>query len=135
MSSLVNSDPAETIVEAALAGDDALVRSILTGDRGVARQSIHVVAAVPTRMRRCGCWPTAQTSPEVFEQAADLVVNGHLEALRALLDAHPALVHARSPRPHRATLLHFWGGTPAGAARYFGHTDAADLIDRSAATT
>jgi hypothetical protein len=29
--------------------------------------------------------------------------------LRTILDANPDLVHARSPRPHRATLLHYCG--------------------------
>jgi ankyrin repeat protein len=45
----------------------------------------------------------------LFERAADAVVFGDLEALRELLDEEPALVHARSPRPHRATLLHYSG--------------------------
>ena len=45
----------------------------------------------------------------VFERAADAVVSGGLDQLRGLLDAHPELVHARSPRPHRATLLHYSG--------------------------
>ena len=43
----------------------------------------------------------------VFESAADAVVFGEMETLRGLLDREPALVHARSPRPHRATLLHY----------------------------
>ena len=42
-----------------------------------------------------------------FETAADAVVNGDLETLDALLTATPSLVHARSPRTHRATLLHY----------------------------
>jgi ankyrin repeat protein len=45
----------------------------------------------------------------LFERAADAVVYGELETLRELLDEEPALVHARSPRPHRATLLHYCG--------------------------
>jgi Ankyrin repeats (3 copies) len=42
----------------------------------------------------------------LFERAADAVVFGELDTLRELLDEEPTLVHARSPRPHRATLLH-----------------------------
>jgi len=42
-----------------------------------------------------------------FEAAADAIVNGDLAALDALLTATPSLVHARSPRAHRATLLHY----------------------------
>jgi ankyrin repeat protein len=43
----------------------------------------------------------------VFERAADAVAFGEVDTLRELLDDEPALVHARSPRPHRATLLHY----------------------------
>jgi ankyrin repeat protein len=46
---------------------------------------------------------------ELFERAADAVVFGEFDTLRELLDAEPFLVHARSPRPHRATLLHYCG--------------------------
>jgi ankyrin repeat protein len=42
-----------------------------------------------------------------FERAADAIAAGELEALREMLDDEPDLVHARSPRPHRATLLHY----------------------------
>jgi ankyrin repeat protein len=61
----------------------------------------------------------------VFERAADAVVSGAIDELRALLDREPSLVRARSPRPHRATLLHYCSAngvederqrTPANAA-------------------
>ena len=42
-----------------------------------------------------------------FESAADAVVEGDLDRLRRLLDAHPGLVHHRSTREHRSTLLHY----------------------------
>jgi hypothetical protein len=42
-----------------------------------------------------------------FEDAADAVVDGDLAALESLLRAHPGLVHSRSARVHRATLLHY----------------------------
>ena len=41
-----------------------------------------------------------------FEAAADAIVAGDAAALRALVAQQPALVHARSPFRHRATLLH-----------------------------
>lgn len=44
-----------------------------------------------------------------FEQAADAVAFGQLADLQDLLDRYPSLVGARSPRPHRATLLHYCG--------------------------
>ena len=46
---------------------------------------------------------------DLFEQAADFVAFGELDSLRALLDDEPALVHWRSPRDHRATLLIYCG--------------------------
>ncbi len=45
--------------------------------------------------------------PDVFEAAADAVVRGYVEILEALMEAHPALIDARSSRPHRGTLLHY----------------------------
>lgn len=42
-----------------------------------------------------------------FERAADAIINSDLAVLGALLADDPALVHARSDREHRATLLHY----------------------------
>ena len=42
-----------------------------------------------------------------FERAVDAVVRGDAATLRQLLRATPELVDARSPRRHRATLLHY----------------------------
>ncbi len=44
---------------------------------------------------------------DLFEAAADAVISGDESALTALLMAHPDLIHARSQRPHHATLLHY----------------------------
>lgn len=46
---------------------------------------------------------------DVFEQAADAVVDGDLRTLQALLRRHPDLAIARSQRPHRCTLLNYLG--------------------------
>jgi ankyrin repeat protein len=54
---------------------------------------------------------------ELFEQAADAVAFGRPDELRDLLDAHPSLVRARSPRPHRATLLHYCAANGTEAPR------------------
>jgi hypothetical protein len=45
----------------------------------------------------------------LFEHAADCVVHGELDLLRALLAQRPDLATARSPFGHRATLLHYVG--------------------------
>jgi hypothetical protein len=52
---------------------------------------------------------TPDTAAALFERAADAVVAGDLDTLRQLLDEHPHLARARSPRPHRATLLIYCG--------------------------
>ena len=44
-----------------------------------------------------------------FEAAADAVVSGEEQVLKALLSKNPDLVRARSPREHHATLLHYIG--------------------------
>jgi len=42
-----------------------------------------------------------------FEAAADAIVSGDIAKLELLLTAQPDLVHQRSSREHRATLLHY----------------------------
>jgi ankyrin repeat protein len=42
-----------------------------------------------------------------FEAAADAIVNGDSATLESLLREDPQLVHARSTREHRSTLLHY----------------------------
>ena len=42
-----------------------------------------------------------------FEAAADAIVAGDLATLKELLRGDPSLVHARSTREHRSTLLHY----------------------------
>jgi ankyrin repeat protein len=45
--------------------------------------------------------------PATFESAVDAVTSGDAATLESLLRDHPDLVRARSPREHRATLLHY----------------------------
>ena len=44
-----------------------------------------------------------------FESAADAIVNGDVATLERLLDEEPQLIHQRSTRKHRCTLLHYVG--------------------------
>ena len=44
-----------------------------------------------------------------FEDAADAIVTGNFSSLEQLLKGDPQLIHARSDRPHRCTLLHYVG--------------------------
>lgn len=65
-------------------------------------------AAIADRLVRAGAVRRAAPDvAELFEDAADAVVAGDLDRLRALLDREPRLIHARSLRDHRATLLHY----------------------------
>lgn len=42
-----------------------------------------------------------------FETAADAICNGNVKTLKRLLAEEPQLIHSRSTREHRATLLHY----------------------------
>lgn len=44
-----------------------------------------------------------------FEEAADAIVSGDIDTLRRLLDENPELIHEKSTREHRCTLLHYVG--------------------------
>lgn len=61
------------------------------------RRLVHHIEALAGR----------ESDLSAFEQAADSIVSGDLGTLERLLAAHPDLVHARSSREHRATLLHY----------------------------
>jgi len=47
------------------------------------------------------------TEVSAFEQAADAIIDGDRAILEHLLRGNPRLVHERSSRQHRATLLHY----------------------------
>jgi len=49
----------------------------------------------------------ARSVVSAFEAAVEAIVEGDLAKLRKLLREHPKLVHARSTREHRSTLLHY----------------------------
>jgi hypothetical protein len=106
---------AQTPLEYALALPEPQVRERLTRrllDAGAspARMSQFLPSNTPLdeALRRAGA--IEREDPELlFERAADAVAQGDVERLRELLDEEPALVYARSPRPHRATLLIYCG--------------------------
>ena len=64
-----------------------------------------------------------------FEAAADAVVSGDLAALETLFAAHPELASARSPRPHRCTLLHYLGANGFEGERQQTPPNAVAIID------
>ena len=104
----------KTALERALAlpagpARERLIRRLLDAGASPARLgqfAPEAAAGLDDELREAGA--VEREDPDLlFERAADAVAFGDLETLRELLDDEPALVHARSPRPHRATLLHY----------------------------
>jgi len=62
-----------------------------------------------------------------FESSADAIANGDVDALRTSLREHPELVRARSPRRHRATLLHYVAANGVEDARQKTPPNAVDV--------
>jgi hypothetical protein len=67
----------------------------------------HGFLSWPKLVRHIEGLSTAESDVSAFERAADAITGGDPSALDQLLAAHPGLVHARSSREHRATLLHY----------------------------
>ena len=83
-----------------------------------------------------GAAPSAGTAPfddpafaARFERAADAVVNGDVDGLRALLNEHAELATARSPRPHRCTLLHYLAANGVEGERQKTPANAVEVIE------
>jgi ankyrin repeat protein len=87
-----------TPIELALDLEDPAVRESLT------KQLLDAGAIVSSRGDIDDEYPDV-----LFERAADAVAFGDIETLRKMLDDRPALVDARSLRPHRCTLLNYCG--------------------------
>ena len=69
----------------------------------------------------------ASSANSIFERAADAVVGGDIETLRAMLAADPGLVRARSARDHGATLLHYTAANGHEGWRQKTPSNAADV--------
>ncbi len=108
---------ARTPLEYAVALDDVsvrdrIVRLLLEAGADPAQMS-HLSAdalldtpSIEEELRRRGA-VERESSALLFERAADAIAAGDLDGLRDLLDEEPWLVRARSPRAHRAMLLHY----------------------------
>src|SRR6478609_3490437 len=68
---------------------------------------LHDFASWPQFSAHIEALARANSPDAEFETAADAVVTGDVATVRAMLQANPALVRARSARDHRATLLHY----------------------------
>ena len=78
-------------------------------DDGAATVVDATVATFIARDRADDESSSLAVDPMLFERTADAVVAGDVDTLRRLLDDTPDLARARSPRPHRATLLIYCG--------------------------
>jgi ankyrin repeat protein len=124
-------------------GDTPLHVAVTAGDQDAAA-ALQAAGASRTATNFLGRTPFGDPLPadeqrerdELFERAADAVAFGDLETLSELLDAEPDLVHRRSPRVHRATLLLYCGanGTESPRQRTPPNAPAVAqlLIDRGA---
>jgi len=61
-----------------------------------------------------------------FEAAADAIIKGDLKTVQRLLRDDPKLVHARSTREHRATLLHY---VSANGVEGYRQKTAANIVE------
>jgi len=68
---------------------------------------IHGFASWPRFAHHVETIADGASMTAAFESAADAIVAGDIDRLRALLEAHPGLVRHRSTRDHRSTLLHY----------------------------
>lgn len=142
----VDDDGQTALHLAALAGGAAACRSLLAAgaDRrapnyagrtaadcalglpdGAVREELAVLLGADARLEPAPGYDDPARAA-AFERAADAVVGGDVSGLRALLAERPELAAARSPRPHRCTLLHYVAAngvegerqrTPANAVR------------------
>lgn len=92
---------------------DLDVRAVRGGDAADGRvPTVDDVRRVIAREHGFADWATVVAHRDEpvdarFEAAVDAIVSGDPDALRSLLAADPALVRARSPFGHHATLVHY----------------------------
>ncbi|HWY47699.1 MAG TPA: ankyrin repeat domain-containing protein [Bryobacteraceae bacterium] len=67
----------------------------------------HGFASWPKFARHVEALARENSPVSKFEEAVDAIVSGDLPGLEKLLSASPDLLHARSTREHRSTLLHY----------------------------
>nr|WP_295923336.1 ankyrin repeat domain-containing protein [uncultured Dyadobacter sp.] len=64
-----------------------------------------------------------------FERAVDAVVGGDLETITALLKSYPGIVHERSSRGHKGTLLHYIAANGVENYRQLTPPNAVEIAD------
>ena len=145
----VDDDGQTALHLAALAGDATGCRSLLAAgadsralnyagqtplDCALGVESPTARAALAALLRDAGATRSTRSFDDpafaaVFERAADAVVNGDVDGLRALLQEHPGLAAARSSRPHRCTLLHYLAANGVEGERQKTPANAVEVIE------
>ena len=137
----VDDDGQTALHLAALAGDVTACRSLLAAGADpralnyAGQTPLDCALAVEARPARdAGASRSTRRFDDpvfaaVFERAADAVVDGDVDALRALLREHPELATARSSRPHRCTLLHYLAANGVEGERQKTPANAVEVIE------
>ena len=145
----VDDDGQAALHLAALAGDVTACRSLLAAgadpralnyagqtplDCALAVEARPARDAVAAVLRDAGASRSTRSFDDpvfaaTFERAADAVVDGDVDALRALLREHPELATARSSRPHRCTLLHYLAANGVEGERQKTPANAVEVIE------
>jgi ankyrin repeat protein len=97
----------------------AAISSRLNNNSGEIKDSLALSDAqfIVAREHAFESWPkfvkhlsevnVANSPVSIFENAADAIVDGDAKTLKRLLRENPGLIHERSDREHRSTLLHY----------------------------
>jgi ankyrin repeat protein len=110
---VVDSDGDMPLHLAAAGGHEAAVAALLAAGASRTARNHRGLAPFGERIPK----EEQREKDDLFERAADAVAFGDLDTLRELLDGEPDLVHWRSPRVHRATLLLYCGANGTESPR------------------
>src|SRR5688572_9649491 len=87
-------------------GDHRHAKCALTDAQFVIARA-HGFLSWPKLVKHLDAVARTSSAVSAFEAAADAIVRGDAATLERLLRDNPELIHARSTREHRATLLHY----------------------------
>ncbi len=90
-----------------LSDADIISREFSFADAQLVIARLHHIESWPMLVQHVESMERADPAVQQFEAAADAIISGNLALLRTILDAHPALLRARSSRAHHSTLLHY----------------------------
>ena len=82
-------------------------RKFALADAQLVIARLHYIESWPRLLRHIEALERKDPWIMRFEAAADAIIAGDVEKLRAMLREHPELVHERSTRAHHAPLLHY----------------------------